>query len=490
VNVKPDFQVGIVGAGFAGVVAALRLRQAKQNSFVIFERAASSGGTWRDNTYPGCACDVPSNVYSISFAPNPNWSRGYSPQAEILAYLRGVIATHQLEPHIRYNSDIVRSEFNQAVGLWTLTTRAGESVTVRQVIVATGPFNRPKMPDIMGIERFKSIRLHSARWDESRDLTGKRVAVVGTGASAVQLVPEIAPVVSSLVVFQRSAAWIGNRMDSNVADSTKANYRKYPWLQRAMRNAIYGVMELRGLLFIGNKFVHNLVRQQSLQKLEREVRDPELRAKLTPHYELGCKRILTSDTYLPVFNRENVKLETAGILEITESGIRTVDGRHFDVDAIIFATGFEVAEITTDAQIVGLNGRELYGEWREAGMEAFKGASISGFPNLNFLLGPNTGLGHSSMIGIMEAQMNYIMDYNALLERGGDAGYLDLKQEVQRDYNARLQRLFGTTVWASGCSSWYLNSGGKITTLYPRLVEDFRAKTRRVNPSDYNIVRV
>ena len=487
---KPDFRVGIVGAGFAGVIAALRLQQSGRDSFVIFERAASSGGTWRDNVYPGCACDVPSNVYSISFVPNPNWSKGYSPQPEILAYLRGIINDHKLEHHIRYNSDIVRSEFSETSGLWTLTDKAGQSVMVQQIIMATGPFNRPKMPDIAGIEGFKGLKLHSARWDTRQDLTGKRVAVIGTGASAIQIVPEIAPIVSSLVVFQRTAPWISDRMDSNVPDSTKANYQKYPWLQRAIRNVVYSVMELRGLLFIGNTFVHNYVRQQCLQKLEREVHDPELRAKLTPHYKLGCKRILTSDTYLPVFNRQNVKLETAGILEITESGIRTVDGTEHEFEAIIFATGFEIAEITTDAQIIGLNGQELYNQWREHGMEAFKGASVSGFPNLNFLLGPNTGLGHSSMIGMMEAQMNYILDYTVLLEHSGDGAYLDLKPEVQRDYNTKLQSLFGTTVWASGCQSWYLNSSGKITTLYPRLVEDFRAKTKHVNASQYNVVRL
>ena len=278
-------------------------------------------------------------------------------------------------------------------------------------------------------------------------------------------------------------------MDSSVPDSTKANYRRYPWLQRGIRTVLYAVMELRGTLFIGNKWLQAAARSFSLKKLEREVHDPTLRARLTPTYEFGCKRVLTSDAYLPVFNRENVRLETARIEEITESGIRTADGTTQEVDAIIFATGFEVAEITTDAQIIGLNGRELFRQWREHGMEAFKGASISGFPNLNFILGPNTGLGHSSMIGIMEAQMNYIMDYTALLERSGERVYLDLKPEVQRDYNTKIQRLFGTTVWASGCKSWYINSSGKITTLYPRLVEDFRLKTQRINPKEYSILR-
>jgi cation diffusion facilitator CzcD-associated flavoprotein CzcO len=249
-------------------------------------------------------------------------------------------------------------------------------------------------------------------------------------------------------------------------------------------------MELRGKLFTGSKPVQHFFRSMSLKKLEREVKDPTLRAKLTPTYEFGCKRILSSDDYLPTFNRDHVTLETHAISSITSSGIRTATGTQHDLDVIVFATGFDIAEINTDVQIIGRGGQELYSRWREHGLEAYKGASVSGFPNLNFILGPNTGLGHSSMIGIMEAQMNYIMGYTELLEGSGEGTSLDLKPVVQQTYNARLQHLFDGTVWASGCQSWYMNSRGKITTLYPRLVDDFRVKTRRVNATEYERLRV
>jgi cation diffusion facilitator CzcD-associated flavoprotein CzcO len=487
--IKPDFQIGIVGAGFSGVVAALRLKESNRNSFVILEQAASPGGTWRENTYPGCACDVPSNLYSISSAPNPNWSQAYSGQAEILDYLKRVIADHKLELHIRYNSDVTQLEFLEGQGIWCITDRVGKVVTVRSVILGMGPFSRPSWPEIPGLETFTGKRLHTARWDHNIDLSGKRVGIIGTGASAVQIVPEIAGKVSRLTVFQRSAAWIGDRMNREIPGVKKEQYQRLPWLQTLERNVLYWVMELRGHLFTGNKTIHNFVKSISLKKLEREVADPELRRKLTPTYEFGCKRILSSDDYLPCFGRENVTLETDAILEVTPNGIRTANAQH-EFDVLICATGFEVASISNDMKIIGLNGRELLSEWRERGtMEAYKGSSVAGFPNLNFMLGPNTGLGHSSMIAIMEAQANYIMGYTDLLERNANA-YLNVKAEIQRQHNTQLQTQFVGTVWASGCKSWYINSSGKNTTLYPRLVQAFRNRTRGVNPLEYELVKL
>jgi cation diffusion facilitator CzcD-associated flavoprotein CzcO len=486
---QADFQVGIVGAGFSGIVAALRLQESNHNSFVILEQADAPGGTWRDNTYPGCACDVPSNLYSISTAPNPNWSQAYSSQGEILEYLKRVIADHNLEQYIRYNSDVTQLEFLEREGIWRITDRAGKTVTVRSVILGMGPFSRPSWPEIPGLEHFTGKRLHTARWDHSIDLSGKRVGIIGTGASAVQIVPEIAGKISHLTVFQRSAAWIGDRMNREIDSAKQEQYQRLPWLQALERNVLYWVMELRGTLFTGNKTVHNFVKSGSLKKLEREVPDLELRRKLTPNYEFGCKRILSSDDYLPCFSRENVTLETDAILEVTANGIRTGNAQH-DFDVLICATGFEVASISNDMKIIGLNGRELLSGWRERGaMEAYKGSSVAGFPNLNFMLGPNTGLGHSSMISIMEAQANYIIGYTALLEQHANA-YLDVKPEIQREHNAQLQTQFVGTVWASGCKSWYINSGGKNTTLYPRLVQAFRNRTRGVNPLEYELVNV
>ncbi len=485
--IKPDFQVGIVGAGFSGIIAALRLQRSGRDSFTIFERADAIGGTWRDNTYPGCACDVPSNLYSISFAPKHDWTRGYGSQSEILGYMHDLIKQNQLEPHLRLSTEIVEYEFNQLEGLWKLTDQRGRSVWVRSVIISLGPFSRPKMPTIPGLESFQGQVLHSGKWDHSVNLEGKRVAVIGTGASAIQIVPTIAKQVSNLVVFQRNAAWIADRMDAEVPVAKRELYKAQPWRQRLERQLLYWFLETRGRMFIGNQWLKNYSRDIGLKKLEREVFDPELRRKLTPTYEIGCKRILSSDDYLPTFNQPHVKLETDGIAQITPQGIRTKAGSEFEFDIIVCATGFDVADINSGPKIVGLSGQNLIDQWRENGVEAYKGSSVTGFPNLNFMLGPNTGLGHSSMIGIMEAQMNYIMAYTELLEQTGDGAYLDLKPEVQRAFNIGLQSQFVGTVWASGCQSWYANSSGKITTLYPRLVQNFRARTKHIDALDYTV---
>ncbi len=486
---KPEFDTIIVGAGFSGIIAALRLKANQRESFVILERATDVGGTWRDNTYPGCACDVPSNLYSISNVPNPDWTRVYPSQPEILAYLQRVVRDHGLLPRIRFGFEVQRMEFREDGGFWIITDREGQSVSGRSVIAGLGPFSRPRLPDIQGLGTFQGETLHSARWDPSVDLKGKRVGVIGTGASAVQIVPSIAPEVTHLTVFQRSAAWVGDRMDAEVSEAVRLRNRRQPWRQFLNRMALYWFMEFRGRLFTGDKRVRRYFKNLSLKKLEREVKDPELRKKLTPTYEYGCKRILSSDDYWPTFNRPNVSLETDPIVEITSNGIRTVTGTEHPLDVIIFATGFEVAEITHDLKIYGRGGRELYAEWRERGLEAFKGSSVSGYPNLNFMLGPNSGLGHNSMIAIMEAQMNYVMSYLDLLDRSG-AAYLDLKPEVQRNYNTTIQQQFTGTVWASGCGSWYLNSHGKNTTLFPRLVEAFRRLTLAVRPNDYEQVKL
>ncbi len=487
---KPDFQIGIVGAGFAGIIAALRLQKSKPDSFVVFERAAEVGGTWRDNIYPGCACDVPSNLYSISFEPNPDWQRRYSPQPEILEYLKTVVHKNNIESHIRYDSDIVRFEFVEEYGLWKLTDRHERTTIVRTVILAVGPFNRPQLPDIKGIDTFRGKTLHSARWDTSYDLKGKRVAVVGTGASAVQIVPTIAPIVAQLTVFQRTAAWVSNRMDVEVPLVKRRRHQKLPVLQKLKRALLYWFLEFRGLMFMGNERIYRYFHKLAVQKLETEVKDPETRRKLTPDYKLGCKRILSSDDYLPTFNRENVSLETDSIVKITPEGILTGNGTVHELDTIIFATGFEVADFTTDVKIVGRRGRELFTEWREKGLEAYKGTTVSGYPNLAFILGPNTGLGHSSMIHMMESQMNYILKYLDLLEKKGENAFLDLKPEVQQSYNETIDEQFQTTVWASGCKSWYFNRAGRNTTLYPRLTARFRRETKRIDGGEYDFVRV
>lgn len=485
---KPDYEVGIVGAGFAGIIAALRLQRSGRNSFVIFEKASEVGGTWRDNIYPGCACDVPSNLYSISFEPNPHWKRFYSSQPEILDYLKKVVRDRSLETHIRYDSDVVDYEFVEKFGFWKLTDRNGIETIVRMLILAVGPFNRPQIPEFKGLETFKGKTLHSARWDANYDLKDKLVAVIGTGASAVQIVPAIAKDVAHLTVFQRTPAWLGTRMDDDVPAERQAKFQKYPFLQKLRRWLLYWFLEFRGLLFMGNERVYKYFEKLSRAKLEKEVKEPETRRKLTPHYKMGCKRILSSDDFYPTFNRSNVALETAAIDEITPEGILTANGTRREFDTIIFATGFEVADFTTDMRVRGRDGRELFAEWRENGLAAYRGTTVSGFPNLAFILGPNTGLGHTSVIQMMEAQSNYLMKYVELLEKSGSRAFLDLKPDVQENYNNFLDEQFQKTVWASGCKSWYLNAKGKNTTLYPRLTVSFHRETRKLDKGEYEIV--
>ncbi len=484
----PDFQIAIIGTGFSGIIAALRLQQSGRNSFIMLERAASIGGTWRDNTYPGCACDVPSLLYSISFVPKPDWSRGYGTQPEILAYMQDVVRSNRLEAKMRFDAEIILYEFLEEHGLWRLTDASGRIVTARQVIAGWGPFNRPTIPKISGLEHFQGLTLHSARWNQTIELSGKRVAVIGTGASAIQIVPSIVAQVAHLTVFQRNAAWLGDRMDAPVPAAVQERYKRYPWLQRLARGFLYQLLELRGQLFLGNKLVHGYMQKLSLQKLEREVQNLEIRRKLTPNYTLGCKRILSSDEYLPAFNRDNVSLETDAIAEITSGSICTVYGTEHAVDVIIFATGFEVAEITTTAKVIGLSGRELFSQWKTTGLEAYKGICVAGYPNFTLLLGPNTGLGHSSMLGMIEAQMNYIMQYTELLEK--TKGYLDVRADIQNTYNQHIHQQFQGTVWASGCKSWYVDSRGKITTLYPRLVQHFRGQTKNLDPLEFSVTTI
>lgn len=485
---NPDYEAAIIGAGFGGIIAALKLIGSGRTSFVIFERASEIGGTWRDNTYPGCACDIPSNLYSIESEPNPDWSRRYSPQPEILAYLKNVVLKHQLNQYIRFDSDIVQLTYLAQYGFWELSDRLGRRTTVRMVITALGPFQRPKIPEIAGLDNFGGDVLHSARWNHQVDLKDKRVAVVGTGASAIQIVPAIAPEVAQLTVFQRTPAWISDRVDTETPSLYQAAFHRFPMLQRLIRSSWYRFLEFRGRLFLGNKFRYRLFKKLCLKKLEREVTDPELRRRLTPDYAMGCKRILVSDDYFPTFNRPNVSLETQRIEKITPTGIVAQDGLERAFDVIILATGFEVVDFD-QMKLFGLNGRELYSEWKQSGIAGYKGTVVSGFPNLCTLLGPNSGFGHNSVLLAMEAQMNYVLQYLAYLEQQPEPVGLDLKPGVQRSYNAALQRKFKDTVWASGCKSWYLDEQGNNPVIYPGLMGDFQRETQFFNPHDYESIR-
>ncbi len=481
--------VAIIGAGFAGLGAAIRLRKAGYASFVIFERAAEVGGTWRDNTYPGCACDVPSHLYSFSFEPNTHWSRTFSKQPEILNYLKQCVKTYGLWEYIRYNTEIIRTEFIESVGCWRLTDRAGNEVTARVVIAATGPLNRPSIPKLPGIESFTGKAFHSAQWDHSFDPNGKRIAVIGTGASAIQIVPELAKTAGHLSVYQRTAPYVVPRQDKAISPVVQQAFRAVPALRQLHRAWLYWIRELTGLAFLGNKLLGQISTKLAKAHLDASITDPELRRKATPNYRIGCKRVLVSDDYYPTLTRPNVELITDGIERITPTGIVTKDGTERPVDAIIYSTGFVAADIISDLNIIGRNGVNLFESWLTTGAQAYKGITVSGFPNLLFLVGPNTGLGHNSIIHMIESQMNYAMGYLNLLDTVVAPAFLDVKPEVQTAYNEQIQRQLQGTVWASGCQSWYLNKQGRNTTIWPALTVTYRNQTRQINTDDYEVVR-
>ena len=487
-NSHMDFQVGIIGAGFAGLVAALRLKKSGRNSFVVFERATEIGGTWRDNTYPGCACDVASPLYSFADEPNPNWSRFFSGQAEILQYMKGVVEKNGLEEHIRFDTEIISARFKEERGCWEVETADGRRFIVGMLILGLGPLNRPYIPSFKGLLNFNGKLFHSSEWDHTCTLAGKRVAVIGTGASAVQIIPAIAPRVERLVVFQRTPPWVTPRKDKKLSAGIQKRWQRFPILQKLLREKIYWLNELTGLGFLGNKGINRIINWVARRRLAKQVKDPELRKKLTPTYTIGCKRILTSNTYYPVFNQPNVTLVTDLIEKFVPEGI-VANGVLHPLDVVVLATGFVAADIEVKVDIIGLNNRNLVDDWKRTGAEAYLGTAISGFPNLAFILGPNTGLGHNSVVHMMESQMNYVMGYLAHLEKENWNSYLDVKPEVQQQYNVVLQRELKGTVWNSGCKSWYLNRAGKNTTVFPRLTVSFRKLTKRFDAAAYQLVK-
>lgn len=485
---KADYEVGIVGAGFAGLAAALRLKKSGKTSFVVFERAAEPGGTWRDNVYPGCACDVASPLYSLRQALNSGWSRLYAGQPEILAYMNDVVQKNDLRKHIRFQTDIVTAVFQKDIGGWVLTDRSGNSYSVHLLVLGTGPLNRPHIPNFAGLATFKGNYFHSSQWDSSFDFTGKKVAVIGTGASAIQIIPALAPIVEHLTVFQRTPAWVTPRNDRALTEAQHRRWKKFPTLLWLKREAIYWFSEFLGLGFVGFEPINRIMRQVALGRLKRQVKDPETRQKLTPTYKIGCKRILRSDDYYKTFNRQNVTLVTDAIDQFTEEGI-VANGRLHPLDAVVFGTGFIAADIHLYLQVIGPGGDNLIDRWKVTGAEAYRGTTVAGFPSLCLLLGPNTGLGHNSVVHMMESQLNYVMGYLQHLEQMPEGAYLDVKEDVQRRYNTDLQRKFKGTVWSSGCQSWYLNAAGKNTTLYPRLSARFRRQTKRFDPAVYRQVQ-
>ena len=477
-----ETEVAIIGTGFAGLCMAIKLKQDGQDDFVVLERAGSVGGTWRDNNYPGAACDVPSHMYSFSFEPNPNWSRKYPTQPELRAYLEGVAQKHGLLPHIRFNSKLLSAEWNEAEQIWVIQTSQG-MVKAHKLVSGNGGLAEPKLPDIKGVESFKGHHFHSSQWDHQYDLKGKRVAVIGTGASAIQFVPEIAGKVGRLDLYQRTPNWIIPRPDRPYSTLEKSAFARVPLWRKLHRNFIYWTHELRVMGMVINPQLMKIFQKLAVGHIKKQVADPALRAKVTPDYTIGCKRILISNDWYPAVSRSNVDLITTGIREIRENAIVTADGTVREVDCLIFGTGFYATENPIADVIVGKNGQKLSQAWVN-GEEAYQGTLVKGFPNLFFIVGPNTGLGHNSMVFMIETQVQYIRKLLAQMRNSGD-GALEVRADVQDEYNRDLQKRLGGSIWATGCQSWYKHKSGKITALWPSFTFTFWLRLRKLRISEY-----
>jgi len=475
-------RVAIVGSGFAGLGLAIRLREAGIEDFVVLERADDVGGTWQANTYPGCQCDIPSHLYSFSFAPNPNWSRTYSLQPEIWDYLRDLAERHDLHRHIRFGRELTGATWDEAAQRWRVTTSHG-TWTAQILVDATGPLSHPQVPRIRGLRRFEGKLFHSAEWDHDHDLAGERVAVIGTGASAIQFVPRIADRVGQLHVFQRTAPWILPHTDRPTTRLERRLYKTLPFLQKAVRSGIYWSREALALGYVKDpRFMAGAERLAKLH-LRKQVADPELRRALTPDFRLGCKRVLLSNDWYPALARPNVEVVTDAIREIHGKTIVLADGSEREVDTIILGTGFHVTDPPTARLVRGRDGRTL-AEAATTGIQAYRGATMSGVPNFFKITGPNTGLGHNSMIYMIESHLRYVVDALRIMDERGVATF-EVRPEAMAAYNARIQAKMRKTVWMSGCASWYLDANGDNVTLWPDFTFRFRHHTRRFDAGAY-----
>ena len=475
----------IVGSGFAGLGAAIQLDLAGRPDFLVIERGSEVGGTWRDNTYPGAACDVPSQLYSFSFAPNPNWTRTYSPQPEIQQYLRDTAErSGTLDRHL-FNCELLSAQWESGNRRWAVETSRG-SFTADILVTAFGGLSEPKLPAIAGIEQFSGDIFHSANWDHDCDLAGRRVAVIGTGASAIQFVPQIAAVAGHLDIFQRTPPWIMARGDREFTRAERGLFRWAPGFQRLKRQMIYAARDANSIAFCYAPWILERVSARATAHRDRQLADPELRRRLTPHFVMGCKRVLLSDDYYPTLAGNSVDLVTDPITQVCADGVMTADGVLHGADVLIMATGFRATDSPAADLITGAAGRTLGETWRMAGQQAYKGSTVAGFPNMFMLVGPNTGVGNTSMIFMIESQLRYLLDALRLMDRH-QLATVEPTADAERRFNSSLQRAMARTVWTTGCASWYLDAHGRNTTLWPRFGFLFRAATRRFDLDAYRV---
>lgn len=477
--------VAIIGAGFAGIGAAIRLKNRGITDFVILERDFRVGGTWRDNTYPGAACDIPSRLYSYSFAPKPDWSYTYSGSSEILQYIEGMVDSFGIASHIRFEHTVTGLVYDGDTGSWTVSLEGRDPVCARTVIVASGPLSNASFPDIPGIDSYEGHKIHSARWDHDYDFTGKKVAVIGTGASGVQIVPELVKVAQLVKVFQRTPGWVLPKVNGATSGWAKRLYKNVPLAQKLTRSAWYWGHESVALGVVWDSPFTRVVEAVSLATLRLQVKDPWLRRQLKPNFSAGCKRLLMTSNYYPALQAPNCKLVTWPIARLSPKGIRTVEGIEHQFDVIVFATGFDVTKAGTPFPVTGIGGRNLASEW-STGAYAYRSVAVSGYPNLYFTFGPNSGPGHSSALVYMEAQIEYIVAaISKLLQFGWKS--LDVRPEVQDRYNEKIQQRLKATTWNSGCQSWYLTEDGFNATMYPGFATQYVNHLKTLDLKDYKI---
>jgi cation diffusion facilitator CzcD-associated flavoprotein CzcO len=478
------FDVAIVGSGFSGLGMAIRLKQEGNDDFVVIERDSDVGGTWHANTYPGCACDVPSHLYSFSFAPNPDWTQTYSRQPEIRDYLRGCADEFGIRPHVRLATTLEGAAWDEDEQRWHVETDRG-SFSARVLVSGMGPLTEPKVPDVPGLEDFQGEVMHSARWNHDYDFRGKRVASVGTGASAIQYVPAIQPEVERLHVFQRTAPWIVPHSNRPTTRLERRLYRAVPAAQRLVRRGIYWTRESLVIGFAKRPRLMPLLERVAKRHIASAIDDPELRRKVTPDYTIGCKRILPSNKWYPALAADNVDLVTCGLREIRANSVVDADGVEHEVDAIVFGTGFQVTEMPASRLIRGRDGRLLSEAWAGS-PRAYRGTTAAGFPNLFLLLGPNTGLGHSSMVHMIESQIAYVLDaLRTMRER--DAAAVEVRAGAVDEYNRDIDERMDGTVWDTGCVSWYQDAAGRNGALWPDWTWRFRQELAEFDEDAYEI---
>lgn len=479
-------RVLVIGAGFGGLAAAYELSKDGLADVTVLEKADDIGGVWRENTYPGAACDVPSNLYSYSFARKTDWGRRYAEQPDILGYIHDTADRFGLRGLVRTGVEVTSADYDDGTATWRVTTSSGDIFEADVLVPAVGQLSRPALPNIPGLDRFAGPSFHSAQWRHDVDLTGKRVAVLGTGASAIQFVPRIRRHAAHVTVFQRSAPYVVPKLDRAYTDKHHAAFAKVPGFAAAMRGTIWETTELLGFALTKAAPLARVLHALASSNLKRHIKDPALRAKLTPDYPIGCKRVLFSSEWYQALACDNVDVQTDTITEVTASGVRTADGRVHDVDVIIYGTGFKATEFLAPMTITGREGRDLHTEWAQ-GARAHLGMAVPGFPNMFLIYGPNTNLGSSSIILMMEQQARYIRQIVQEVARGGVARAFEVRRDVEQSYDAGVQSRLERGVWTT-CDSWYRTESGRVTTNWPGLVHEYQRRTRFAALDDYHEV--